>query len=144
MWRSWLAEDKKSKADELSSQPVSCKHGGDHVFVPFAMEDGGTLGAHAHALLKTLAAEHAVSAGRHSSPDSRSPLSPPCRCHFGCSAGRIAFPRGCMLAFHSRFSVFTRLQGSSLLVSTVACLTLWSCPCPIFTFLIGVANTLLL
>ena len=71
-----LAEDKKFKADELSSQPVSCKHGGDHVFVPFAMEDGGTLGAHAHALLKTLA-EHAVSAGRHSSPDSRSPLSPP-------------------------------------------------------------------
>ena len=71
-----LAEDKKFKADEqLSSQPVSCKHGGDHVFVPFAMEDGGTLGAHAHALLKTLA-EHAVSAGRHSAPDSRSPLSP--------------------------------------------------------------------
>ena len=50
-------------------------HGGDHVFVPFAMEDGGTLGAHAHALLKT-PAEHAVSAGCHSSPDSRSPLSP--------------------------------------------------------------------
>ena len=65
------------KADEMSSQPVSCikHHGGDHVFVPFAMEDGGTLGAHAHALLKTLA-EHAVSAGRYSSPDSRSPLSP--------------------------------------------------------------------
>ena len=34
------AEDKKFKADEMSSQPVSCKHGaGDHVFVPFAMED---------------------------------------------------------------------------------------------------------
>ena len=48
-----LAEDKKFKADEMSSQPVSCKHGDDHVFVPFAMEDGGTLGAHAHALLKT-------------------------------------------------------------------------------------------
>ena len=69
-------DDKKFKADEMSSQPaVACKHGGDHVFVPFAMEDGGTLGAHAHALLKTLA-EHAVSAGRYSSPDSRSPLSP--------------------------------------------------------------------
>ena len=38
-----LAEDKKFKADEMSSQPVSCKHGGDHVFDPFAMEDGGTL-----------------------------------------------------------------------------------------------------
>ena len=61
----------------MSSQPVSCKHGGDHVLVPFAMEDGGTLGAHAHTLLKTLADEHAVSAGRYSSLDSRSPLSPP-------------------------------------------------------------------
>ena len=75
-----LAEDsKKFKADEMSSQPVSCKHGGDHVLVPlFAMDDGaGTLGAHAHALLKTLA-EHAVSAGRNSSPNnSRSPLSSP-------------------------------------------------------------------
>ena len=77
-----LAEDKKFKADEMSSQPISCKHGGDHVFVPFAsslilfaMEDGGTLGAHARALLKTLD-EHAVSAARYSSPDSRSPLSP--------------------------------------------------------------------
>ena len=39
-----LAEDKKFKADEKSSQPVSCKHGGDNVLmVPFAMEDGGTL-----------------------------------------------------------------------------------------------------
>ena len=26
-----LAEDKKFKADEMSSQPVSRKHGGDHV-----------------------------------------------------------------------------------------------------------------
>ena len=82
-----LAEDRKFKADEVSSQPVSCKHGGDHVLVPFAAINvrgwsmvpwwhGGTLGAHAHALLKTLA-EHAVSAGRYISPDSRSPLSPP-------------------------------------------------------------------
>ena len=71
-----LAEDKKFKADEMSSQPVSCKHGGDHVFVPFAMEDGGTPGAHAHALLLKTLAEHAVSDGRYSSPDSRSPLSP--------------------------------------------------------------------
>ena len=47
-------------------------------FIPFAMEDGGTHWepAHAHdALLKTLD-EHAVSAGRYSLPDSRSPLSP--------------------------------------------------------------------
>ena len=54
-----LAEDKKFKADEKSPEPVSSKHGGDHVFVPFAMEDGGTLGAHALALLKMLS-EYAV------------------------------------------------------------------------------------
>ena len=41
------------------------------------------------------------------------------------------------LAFHSRFSVFTGLQGSSLLVSSL----LWSWPSLIFTFL-TVANTL--
>ena len=41
-----LSEDKKFKADEKSPEPVSSKHGGDHVFVPFAMKDGGTLGAH--------------------------------------------------------------------------------------------------
>ena len=35
-----LAEDiRKFKADEKSPEPVSSKHGGDHVvFVPFAME----------------------------------------------------------------------------------------------------------
>ena len=57
-----LAEDKKFKAGEKSPEPVSSKHGGDHVFVPFAMEDGGTLGAHALALLKMLA-EYAVAQG---------------------------------------------------------------------------------
>ena len=40
------------------------------------MEDGGTLGAHALALLKMLA-EYAVAQGCYSSPDSRSPLTPP-------------------------------------------------------------------
>ena len=110
-----MAEDiKKFKADEKSSQPVSCKHGGDHVLVPFAMEDGGTLGAHAQALLKTLA-EYAVSAGRYSSPDGRSPLPPLCWCHFGCSAGSIASLRGCMLVFLSRFFVSIGPQGFSLL-----------------------------
>ena len=71
-----LAEDKKFKADEKSPEPISSKHGGDHVFVPFAMEDGGTLGAHALALLKRLA-EYAVAHGCYNSPDSRSPLTPP-------------------------------------------------------------------
>ena len=64
-----LAGDKKFKADEKSPERVSSKHGGDHVFVPFiAMEDGGTLGAHALALLKMLVAEYVtVGPHRHSS-----------------------------------------------------------------------------
>ena len=42
-----MAEDRKFYNDKKSSHPVSRKYGGgDHVFVPFAMEDGGTLGAH--------------------------------------------------------------------------------------------------
>ena len=61
------------------------------MFVPFAMEDGGTLGAHALALLKLLA-EFAVSRGCFCSPDSRAPLTamPQCRFRFGCSAGSTA------------------------------------------------------
>ena len=51
-----MAEDRKFYNDKKSSHPVSSKYGGDHVLVPFAMEDGrGTLGAHALALLKQLA-----------------------------------------------------------------------------------------
>ena len=70
-----LAEDKNFKADDVSSQRVSCKHGAwrscsRYRVLPFAMEDGGSLGAHAHALLKTPAEHAAVSAGRYSSPDS--------------------------------------------------------------------------
>ncbi len=49
------AEDKKFLADRTSKQPTSAHHGGPHVLVSFAMEDGGRLGAHAHALLRTLA-----------------------------------------------------------------------------------------
>ena len=50
--RSWLCcqdEDRKFYTTTIkkSSHPVSSKYGGDHVLVPFAMEDGGTLGAHA-------------------------------------------------------------------------------------------------
>ena len=73
-----MAEDPKfySYNDKKSSHPVSSKYGGDHVFVPFAIEDGGTLGAHALALLKQLA-EFAVSRGSFSSPDSRAPLTAP-------------------------------------------------------------------
>ena len=56
------AENKKFTNDWQSAEPVSSKYGGDRVCVPFATEDGGTLGAHALALLKSLA-EYAVASG---------------------------------------------------------------------------------
>ena len=37
MLPSKLAGDRKFKADEKSHEPVSSKHGGDRVFVPFAI-----------------------------------------------------------------------------------------------------------
>jgi hypothetical protein len=49
------AEDRKFLADKMSTQPISVVHGGPHVLVPFAIEDGGRLGAHAQALLRSLA-----------------------------------------------------------------------------------------
>ena len=55
------AEDTQLQADKASLSAVSTMHGGDHVFVPFAMEDGGRIGAHGLPFLKALA-EHAVSA----------------------------------------------------------------------------------
>ena len=39
-------EDKKFKADVDSANPVSTVHGGRHMHIPFAMEDGGRIGAH--------------------------------------------------------------------------------------------------
>ena len=49
------AEDRKFLADKTSTQPISVVHGGPHILVPFAIEDGGHLGAHAQALLRSLA-----------------------------------------------------------------------------------------
>ena len=42
-------------ADRTSAQPIADIHGGPHVLVPFVVEDGGRLGAHALALLRDLA-----------------------------------------------------------------------------------------
>jgi hypothetical protein len=42
-------------------------HGGLHTLVPFAVEDGGRLGAHAQAFFRALA-ERAVRQGRRSRP----------------------------------------------------------------------------
>ena len=49
------AEDRKFHADYVSAQPISIIHGGPHVLVPFVVEDGARLGAHALALLRALA-----------------------------------------------------------------------------------------
>ena len=49
------AEDRKFLADKTSTQPISVVHGGPHILVPFTIEDGGRLGAHAQALLRSLA-----------------------------------------------------------------------------------------
>jgi hypothetical protein len=57
------AEDRKFRADQTSSQPISAVHGGPHILVPFAVEDGGRLGAHAQALLRALASA-ALAKGR--------------------------------------------------------------------------------
>ncbi len=47
-------EDMKFLVVNFSMQPISTIHGGPHTLVPFVIEDGGILGAHAHALLKEL------------------------------------------------------------------------------------------
>ena len=49
------AKDTKFLADKTSTQPIFGLYGGPHILVPFAIEDGGRLGAHAHALLRSLA-----------------------------------------------------------------------------------------
>ena len=67
-------EDRKFKADADSPQPVSVQHGGRHRFIPFAMEDGGRIGAHGHAALRMLA-EYDVAKGK-TPPRSRSAAPP--------------------------------------------------------------------
>jgi len=57
-------EDKKFLANKSSRQPISTIHGGPHILVPFAIEDGGRLGSHAQALLRALATA-ALAKGRH-------------------------------------------------------------------------------
>ena len=67
-----LVEDRKFYADRTSERPVARIYGGLHTLVPFAVEDGGRLGAHAQAFLRTLA-ERAVRHGRRSRPQMRDP-----------------------------------------------------------------------
>jgi hypothetical protein len=49
-----LVEDEKFFADKTSERPIAMIHGGKHTLVLFAIEDGGRLGAHAHAFSRTL------------------------------------------------------------------------------------------
>ncbi len=41
--------------DIISKHLIATLHGGPHILVSFAIEDGGKLGAHTHALLMALA-----------------------------------------------------------------------------------------
>jgi len=68
--------DSKFKADEDSHNLVSTTNGGRHRLVPFAMEDGGRIGAHGQVAL-TMQVEYAVAKGRLPPHPSRaSPLLP--------------------------------------------------------------------
>jgi len=50
-----LVEDREFYAGRTSYRHVAKIHGGIHTLVPFADEDGGRLGAHTHAFLRSLA-----------------------------------------------------------------------------------------
>ena len=63
-------EDKKFKADQDSLYPMSINHGGRHILITFAMEDGRRIGAHGHAALRMLA-EYVVAKGRMPSLSAR-------------------------------------------------------------------------
>ena len=47
-------EDRKFYADKTSERPFARIHGGLYTLIPFAVEDKGSLGAHAQAFLCTL------------------------------------------------------------------------------------------
>jgi hypothetical protein len=67
-----MVEDMKFYADKASERPVARIHGGLHTLIPFAVEDGGRLGAHAQAFLHSLA-KRAVRQGRRSRAQLRDP-----------------------------------------------------------------------
>ena len=70
-------EDKKFKADKDSLYPMSVVHGGCQRLIPFAMEDGGRIGAHGQAALRMLA-EYAIAKGKLPLMSARAaPLLPP-------------------------------------------------------------------
>ena len=112
------------QCDKTSTHPSvpSSKYGGDHVFVPFAMEDGGiTLGAHALALLKQLAElfATAVARGCFSSLDNRVLLSPlPYDAGFALDAAPAA-PPFYLATCHPLPAAAARLAASASLHTTM-------------------------
>ena len=69
-------EDKKFKGDKDSLHPVSVVRGGRHMLIPFAIEDGGCIGAHGQAALRMLA-DYAVAKGKLPPMSARAAPLPP-------------------------------------------------------------------
>jgi len=67
-----LVEARKLYADKISERPAAKINGGRYTLVRFAVENGGRLGAHAHAFLRSLA-ERADCQGRRSRAQTRDP-----------------------------------------------------------------------
>ena len=63
------AEDAKLDEDFRSASPVSQCHGGRHRLVPFVLEEGGSFGDHALALLSEIA-EFGAQTGKLKAPES--------------------------------------------------------------------------
>ncbi len=92
------AEDRKLLAYTTSVEPIAAIHGGPHVLVPFVIEDGGRLGAHALALLQALAIV-AIEPLHTASMSFFLPLLPP----IGPHVGNNACPHGFTLPLHKAF-----------------------------------------
>jgi hypothetical protein len=67
-----LVENRKFYADKISERPDAKIHGRRQTLVPIVVEDGGILGAHAQAFLRSLA-ERAVLQGRRIRAQARYP-----------------------------------------------------------------------
>ena len=94
-------EDTKFKADLNSTLPILAAYGGRHTFVPFAMEDGGRIGAHGQAVLRMLD-EHAVAKGKLP-PGPRNAAPPWWRYPCGSGGGSSGYPRGSTSPCPARF-----------------------------------------
>jgi len=88
-------EGTKFKAGQISAHPVSSVHEGRHTFVPFAIEDGGRIGAHGQDVLRMLV-EHVVARGKlPPRPRNAAPPHPLLRFPCGSAGGNNDYPHGC-------------------------------------------------